>query len=176
MTVSSPHHTLNATDLVDRPGASREVDLALPVPSGFSTPVATAEEPLRLHGVVESVVEGLLVRGELEARLRLDCSRCLTPMVVGVAVDVVELFSEPETGEGEVEAGYELVDGHLDLSTLLRDGLATAVPYQPLCQAGCRGLCASCGADLNTTTCACTFEDTDPRWDVLRHLHLPEER
>lgn len=174
MTTSLHDHVVNVADLVDRPGASRQVELRLPVPEGFDFPLVDVDAPLTLDAVIESVVDGLLVRGLLHAEIELRCARCLQPLHHEVDVDVVELFVDPARAAAEVledlEEGYEVSEDHIDLDTLLRDGLAPSAPYQPLCTEDCQGLCAQCGADLNTAACGCTDDAPDPRWAVLAQL------
>lgn len=176
-TMAAPGHetVLAVTDLVDRPGASRLVDLAVDVPDGLSLPLVDVDEPLRLAGVIESVVDGLLVRGRLVAHVRLSCARCLAAVEEDVQADVVEHFAVPAGLDEDPEVGYEIHEGTIDLDTLLRDALAPATPYQPLCRADCLGLCASCGANRNEVSCDCADRDTDPRWAPLAGLRLPPE-
>jgi len=42
----------------------------------------------------------------------------------------------------------------LDLSTQVRDELVLAIPFNPLCQEGCKGLCPLCGSNRNVVACA----------------------
>jgi uncharacterized protein len=176
---SATHDLLiRVTDLVDRPGASRRVDLRLPAPEDIDASLAQVAEPLRFTGVLESVVDGILVRGTLEATLTVDCARCLRTMQQEAAADVVELFTVPghlPDDEVEPDAGYEIDEGHLDLDTLVRDALVPAIPFQPLCNPACKGLCSTCGADLNEVSCTCEETHTDPRWSALAGLELPED-
>jgi uncharacterized protein len=168
-------HVLNVADLLDRPGTSRRLDLDVALPEGFALPLVTIREPLHLAGVIESVVEGLLVRGALAVSMRLECARCLEPIDADAHADVVELFQDPARLAGDMEPpeeGYEIRDGHIDLDALLRDTLAPAAPYQPLCRVDCAGLCAQCGANLNDARCACADDAVDPRWSALRDLDL----
>ena len=176
MTAPLTDLVVQVADLLDRPGASREVDDVLPVPDDFELPLADVGEAVALRGVIESVVDGLLVRGELRADIGLHCARCLQPVAHAARVDVVELFADPADvdPDDEIEAGYEIADAVIDLSALVRDALASAIPYQPRCDAACRGLCAQCGTDLNAEACGCTDDEADPRWEALRELRLPE--
>jgi uncharacterized protein len=48
-----------------------------------------------------------------------------------------------------------LAGDHIDLQEVLREQLQLQVPFQPLCQDECKGICANCGADLNVGRCAC---------------------
>jgi uncharacterized protein len=178
MTAVRSDHFLLVTDLVERPGASRKVDLAVPVPADFDLPLTNVRDPLEFDGVIESVVDGLLVRGRLRAGMRLACCRCLRPLQRETEREVVELFSDPEDrdADDEVEAGYEIREGAIEISALLRDALSGAAPLQPLCQEGCRGLCAQCGTNLNETSCDCADIIPDSRWEALRDLRLPDGR
>ena len=171
--------TVKVADLLDRPGASRPLDLALEAPEDLdlaALAMAEVDGPLRFTGVVESVVDGLLVRGTLSAPLRLQCARCLQPVQRTVQADVVELFTDPADAEDpdDVEAGYEIVEGTLNFETLLRDALAPAVPVQPLCRPDCAGLCPTCGVDRNVSDCDCTEDTTDARWAALEQLRLDD--
>ena len=166
---------LRVADLLDRPGASRRVDLALPAPGDLALDLAEVVGDIRLEGVVESVVDGLLVRGELSATLAMPCARCLTDMTADVTADVVELFTDPADAadDDEVEAGYEIHDdATINLDTLLRDALVPAVPYRPLCNEDCQGLCAQCGTNRNEAHCDCVDVRTDARWAALEGLQL----
>lgn len=178
--IQQNEYVFSVADLVDRPGSSRRVDVALPVPDQLGTAVVSVSSPLRLHGVLESVVDGVLVRGALDATMHMLCARCLVGVTDSVRVDVVELFVDPArtTGEedSEVEEGYEIVGSmDIDLDTLLRDALLSTAPYQPRCSDDCKGLCVSCGADLNEVECSCADEDFDPRWAPLAQLRLPDD-
>lgn len=172
-------YLISVADLVNRPGASRRIDLALAVPDQLETPVVGIASPLRLVGMLESVVDGILVRGDVETTLHMACARCLTALSEGVRIDVAELFVDPTRAVGgedaEAEEGYEIRGAeHIDLDTLLRDALAPNAPYQPRCRDDCEGLCVACGTDLNEAECGCTDDDFDPRWAPLAQLRLPD--
>lgn len=179
MTIANDH-LLPVADLVDRPGASRPLALELVVPAELEVPLVEFIAPATLEGVAESVVDGILVRGIVGTRLRLACARCLTVIEVEVEADVVELFSDPAAlspdEQEALEAGYELLDGFVNLDTLLRDALVTAAPLQPLCRETCAGLCAQCGARLDEVACGCDDTPDDPRWAALSELRLPDQR
>lgn len=179
MTIRNDDSVLTVTDLLNRPGASRRVDLAVGVPDDLVLTLVEVRDPLHLDGVIESVVDGLLVRGRIEAAVRVSCARCLQDVDQAVHAEVAELFSEPETpvsGEQDgVEVGYEISEGTIDLDTLLRDALVPAAPYKPLCRPDCRGLCPTCGTDRNTADCDCGERERDSRWAPLEGLQLPPD-
>ncbi len=57
-----------------------------------------------------------------------------------------------------LETDYEIShisQEFIDLSEVLAEQIQLLVPYQPLCQKACKGLCAQCGQDLNQASCGC---------------------
>jgi uncharacterized protein len=165
---------LRVPDLIDRPGASRRLDVALPAPDDLQLPLAEVTGSLRLCGVVESVVEGLLVRATLTAPLRSSCARCLVALTEQVEADVVELFTAADDADADPEPGYTYAEGVVDLGALLRDALVPSVPLRSLCSSDCQGLCPQCGTDRNVAACDCIETNADSRWAALEGLRLPD--
>ena len=58
----------------------------------------------------------------------------------------------------------------IDLTGEIRETILLAVPMKILCAEDCRGLCAGCGANLNTELCRCAPPPADLRWEALRKL------
>ncbi len=71
------------------------------------------------------------------------CARCL------------EHLSREVTSHYEVE--LEIIDGDewLDLGASVREEMLVEYFPRTLCREDCKGLCADCGADLNTEQCEC---------------------
>jgi uncharacterized protein len=63
------------------------------------------------------------------------------------------------------------IDDHhvLDLSEVLRQDALLATPMHVVCDDECRGLCPTCGQNLNEGPCDCPPEG-DPRWSALQDL------
>ena len=116
--------------------------------------------------------------GKTETTLEVPCSRCVEPMAIPVDTSF-DLRYQPHsanTGEGEKEieeddlttAFYE--NDEIDLEQLMREQFYLALPMKPLCTPGCKGLCATCGTNLNRGTCDCRQEWQDPRLAALKEL------
>lgn len=60
----------------------------------------------------------------------------------------------------------------IDLTPLIVEQVILALPTQPLCSEECRGLCTSCGVNLNRESCACQSQKGDPRLAVLKTLKV----
>ena len=63
-----------------------------------------------------------------------------------------------------------LEDDMLDLEPLLRDAVVLALPFTPLCEDDCPGLCAECGARLADDPEHTHDAPIDPRWAGLTAL------
>jgi uncharacterized metal-binding protein YceD (DUF177 family) len=68
-----------------------------------------------------------------------------------------------------------LEDDMIDLEPLLRDAVVLALPFQPLCQDDCPGLCTECGARLADDPDHTHGAPIDPRWAGLEKLQQGAE-
>ncbi len=176
---------VSITEIVDQPGATRPVDLAVPPdefgPEPWGAAGDAVQDPVELDLHLDSVVDGILVRGTLGFHLRLACARCLELQAIDHEVEVAELFLDPAKRveeEDEDEPGYELTDDAtaIDLTTMVRDALIIDLPVRTLCRDDCQGLCPTCGADRNRQDCGHRAQDEmDPRWAALADLELPSD-
>jgi uncharacterized protein len=138
-----------------------------------------------VHGSVEVTNSGtlLLVRGNLETDVRLPCGRCLTDVLMPIEVVIDEQFPLVHVGDAmfavpeEVEdTASNLVNNNvLDLEELIRQNLLAGMPIQPLCAPECKGLCPTCGQNLNTEECTCPAETVESPFQVLAELLEEEE-
>jgi uncharacterized protein len=104
---------------------------------------------------VERVAGGYLIHLHFVAKVFGPCFRCLKEAAIEVVADEEEFVPTAVGGWAESE-GSDFVEGLLvDISGLSREALVVAMPDRVLCQTGCKGLCAQCGADLNAVECGC---------------------
>ncbi|MGK5081747.1 DUF177 domain-containing protein [Bdellovibrionota bacterium FG-1] len=90
----------------------------------------------------------------------------------GFARHAHDASSDRAISEGkDLDITY-LSDDYIDLSEVLTEHLQLQVPFQPLCQTDCKGMCTQCGADLNTGRCACAKIAQSQPFSVLRDLKL----
>jgi uncharacterized protein len=134
--------------------------------------------PVELDLRLEAVVEGVLVTGTARAALAGECARCLEPISDEVEVRFQELFvydGQAVDPDEELEVST-LQDDLVDLEPLLRDAVVLALPFQPLCQDDCPGLCPECGARLADEPDHRHDAPVDPRWSALSNLTAPEQQ
>ncbi len=171
---------LDTRELGRRPGSQREVSLTVPAPAELGIDILSVPEgsPVTLDLRLEAVMEGVLVTGTARAGLEGECARCLDPITDPVDVTFQELFlyddqRRDSTGQHEADEDDEvstLEDDLLDLEPLLRDAVVLALPFQPLCEDDCPGLCTECGASLKEDPEHTHEEPIDPRWAALADI------
>ena len=170
---------LDTRELGRRPGSQRETSRTVPAPADLGIEVLGVPEgsPVDLDLRLEAVVEGVLVTGTAQVVLEGECARCLDPIHDDVEVRFQELCVYPDQHvdpDEELEVS-KLQDDLVDLEPLLRDAVVLALPFQPLCQDDCPGLCAECGARIADDPDHTHGEPVDPRWAALASLTEPEQ-
>jgi len=127
-------------------------------------------KPISVTGRLSSAGEGrFYFTGRIEGRIQLPCRLCLEEVEVGTAENVHLLLA----GIGAEEADdpdvflYDPNARTLDLRPAVRETWLLTVPAYAQCREDCKGLCATCGTNLNESTCDCAPTKTDSRWDAL---------
>ena len=118
-------------------------------------------------------MEGVLVTGTAHAALDGECARCLEPISDEIEVTVpgaVRVRRRPDLPDDEDDEVSMLEGDLLDLEPLLRDAVVLALPFQPLCEDDCPGLCTECGARLADDPDHAHDAPIDPRWAGLTAL------
>jgi len=169
---------LDTRELGRRPGSQREVVRTVPAPADLGIEVLRVPEgaPVEVDLRIEAVMEGVLVTGTARAGLEGECARCLEPISDEIEVRFQELFvyDDREVDPDEELEVSRLRDDLVDLEPLLRDAVVLALPFQPLCEDDCPGLCVECGARLADDPDHAHDAPVDPRWASLAALTEPE--
>ena len=157
--------------------AGRETARAVAFSERLGTLVddAATTEPVRGELVLSRVGPTIRVDGRVATRVALVCGACLSSCEQPLEVVIDEEFASgggqhapsgeplgPEAFVMPVEPGDVI-----DLTEVVRQHLVLALPIAPRCSPDCRGLCPSCGADLNAGPCGCEVESVDPRLRAL---------
>jgi uncharacterized protein len=123
---------------------------------------------------------GVFVRGTVETALALECSRCLRPIELPLALAISEEALpalDIATGKAldpEVEPEIvRLTDHHeLRLEPIVREAIQLAEPIAPLCRPDCPGLCSVCGEQLDDGPHDHDEPPLDPRLEALRAFRV----
>jgi DUF177 domain-containing protein len=170
--------TVDITRLGRRPGAMVTLRETVASPSriGLDMIAIEAGAPMELDLQIQSVSEGVLVTGTVTAPTVGECARCLVPVNGRVQVGLTELFAYPDsTTEATTEEGEvgRVVDDRIDLQQPIVDAVGLELPFSPVCEPDCPGLCPECGVALASEP-GHQHDRIDPRWAKLTQLLPPE--
>lgn len=142
------------------------------------------KELITLYVAASYTGKELIIKGNFKTKIGIHCSRCLDFFNLILEGDFHEKFQQPsfmelEYDENVVIDGSNIVEGIIPrefmegeafhLNKILRDNILLALPLKPLCSEKCKGLCASCGENLNYVDCVCEIESIDPRLEDLKN-------
>jgi uncharacterized protein len=137
-------------------------------------------EPVDVKGRVRRQDDEIELRGRLSTKVAIACGRCLKSVQLPIELEFSERFTPAVAWKNEEQ--HELQSEDLDLSLfdgevielddLVKEEILLALPGHTLCQEECKGLCPTCGSDLNASTCNCTTTQIDSRWEKLKDLQF----
>jgi len=138
----------------------------------------TILSPISARLKIMKIGSEVIVRGEVMADVNLQCSRCLLDFEYKLSVPVDVVYHPLEELKGEDR--HEIMVGELDMDfysgeemdiiMLAKEQIALQIPMKPLCTNLCKGICLTCGKNLNTGDCTCAEKETDSRFVILKKL------
>lgn len=126
--------------------------------------------PLSIKGEIYNNGQSLTLVANVAGSMLTECARCLKEIEVPLNFEVQELLSRAEDGTDKDE-DIILFDGtEIDLDDIVADNFLMNISGRYLCSESCKGLCPTCGHNLNDGDCGCNHEVIDPRWQALADI------
>ena len=106
------------------------------------------------------------IEGREDLEILIPCSRCLEEVKTSLKL---RFERELDLNKAEAQAvetldEHNYLDGYnLDVDRLVHDEALLVWPERVLCREDCKGLCNTCGQNLNDGSCDCERTDLDPR-------------
>ena len=127
-------------------------------------------KPVIVSGAVTGAGGIVILRCTVEYEFLGSCDRCLSRFSRGGKLETEHLLILSDE-DSEDENAILLDDSYLlDLDDVIQADLCLEMPMKSLCKPDCKGLCPSCGQDLNAGVCACSAKEVDPRLAALRQF------
>ena len=120
----------------------QQIDLSATEPS-FSE--------VRVTGKLRNVVGVMTFRATVSGIYIGQCDRCLEDAVIPLQSELKTVL----TLDSSEDESVSVEDGRIDLELTAYDALVLELPIKILCKEDCRGLCPSCGKNLNSGDCGC---------------------
>ncbi|HET8769510.1 MAG TPA: DUF177 domain-containing protein [Gemmatimonadaceae bacterium] len=86
-----------------------------------------------------------------------ECRRCLTAVSYDVSGELQLLYADVDDENADEPDVYPIAElgTMVDLRPAVREQWLLDAAQLPLCRPDCKGLCPTCGAELNAGPCAC---------------------
>ena len=117
------------------------------------------KDPIYVKLCARKVSDDVVVDGEFSVTAVTACARCMCEIEHEIKKDNFFIYFKKPRSE------------NINLTESLREDIIVSLPIRVLCKDDCKGLCPSCGTNLNKGTCGCSPRvDDSPSsaFDVLK--------
>ncbi len=129
--------------------------------------------PVWVSGRMVGIEDRIELEGEIKAELLSTCVRCLKEARLPLNIPFTEIYLREEDPEEPDAFLYEA--SAVDLDQMVLGNIVMNLPVQLLCKPDCKGLCPTCGKDLNLGPCDCDRSPVNEAFAALRALKLEDE-
>jgi uncharacterized protein len=146
----------------------------------FSADNLRQVEPMVWSASAERAGGEIRIVGSLNTTVELPCSRCLEPARPRIEKSFDLFFRERDEFLFDEDDEIELDEKdtrtaffsgtRLAIGDILREQVLLGLPMKVLCNVDCKGLCPTCGTNLNAGSCNCPKEHFSPHMDMLLEL------
>jgi uncharacterized protein len=116
---------------------------------------------------------GIVASGTAEAVVRTACVRCLCDFDMTYTGEVEAFYIFPgREDELSEEQEFEFISESLrvDIEPAVRQAMVVDLPFAPVHDPRCKGICPSCGLDRNTGECECEPVAVDSPFASLKGM------
>lgn len=125
--------------------------------------------PVHVEGEVRNHLGVLKLHATVRALYETQCARCLAPVNVDLEA-LCDMVLSGDAQNDERDDIYQLEGDSVELDDIVIPALLLEVRMVYLCKPDCKGLCLTCGKDLNEGPCGCDGRKIDSRLAVLQKL------
>ena len=159
---------INLCDIIEMPGKSLPYSCELETERLMCPSIKTFLAPPVGSGEIVNTAGALTLHGTLVSDAIFLCDRCGGEYERHMELPVIAKLAVDESDEDDPEA-FPIDGDWLDVSDVLETCFILETEQKSLCSEDCKGLCSTCGKNLNDGPCDCKKE-TDPRLAVLAQL------
>lgn len=147
----------------------------------------TFEGPLAWQADITNTGDAFLVAGTVDAVAKTACARCLEEVAFDLMGEIEGYYliggEDAEAPEDMDDDEFDVLpeDNAIDMLPLIQAAVLLELPLIPLCDDDCKGICPTCGANLNNEPCTCdnsaedaAFEDAKNPFAALKGLSFED--
>ena len=120
---------------------------------------------VKVTGNIVNIGGSLELKATAAGEYTTPCARCLKPVTISFDADIYE-----ELGKEGTEGALSDDRSECDITEIIEQSVISELPMTALCDENCKGICPTCGKDLNSGACSCKEDDWDPRFDILKNF------
>ena len=164
---------IQISDIVSGKGRHKNIDYTFEMnPFEFEGDIIKPVSYCSVQGDISSKDNILLLNINIKVNLEMNCSRCLDTFIYPIDIDIEERFTNDSNSEDEA---IIVIDDVLDINEVVETSIISTLPIKRVCKTNCKGLCQTCGCNLNHGSCTCDKEDVDVRFEVLKGFFKNKE-
>lgn len=126
--------------------------------------------PVQVEGTLRSFAASAQLDVTVRYTYTMPCNRCMTETTTEMQHSISHVLVKRLSEEEDFDDYIVVETEKLDLDELLYSDILLLLPTKYVCREDCKGLCPTCGKNLNEGACTCTKQQTDPRLEALRRL------
>lgn len=115
----------------------------------------------------------IVLNCNLTISVELNCDRCNEVFTTDIDSEfaLIYLYGSRDTNLNDANVKVlSPTEDKIDITKDIIDYAYLSIPMKKLCKDNCKGLCPSCGVNLNLKSCNCEDENINPTWDKLLKL------
>lgn len=159
---------LDLKDIIEMPGAEVPFECRLAAENLDFPSVRSFVQAPYAKGRVVNTAGVLTLTGEMTARMLCVCDRCGDEFELEKRFKLELPLAADMEDEDDPDI-FPVENNGIELDQVLETCFILNMDSKFLCRPGCKGLCPTCGKNLNAGECSCGGE-VDPRLAVLGQL------
>lgn len=126
--------------------------------------------PVRVNAQIKSFGGSAILEARLIYRVQMNCDRCYETATHEYTPGFFHILVRELNAADEGDEYILVSQDRLDLDQLLLEDILLDMPSKFLCSSDCKGICPTCGKNLNEGECQCEKQAVDPRLEILKNL------
>ena len=159
---------LNLSKIINVEGERLDFDFAMDLSDMEVNSQKPAQQSVSVSGTVANIAGVLNLRMQIDTVLTCICDRCLKVFQLPKEVFVDSVIAE-EIFDQDDDNIILMQNDCVDLYEVAETAFILSLDSKTLCRDDCKGLCPTCGADLNLGDCGCE-DQGDPRLAIFKQL------
>lgn len=128
---------------------------------------------IEVRCIVQKSDTNIFVKSHVKTLAQFVCDKCLVEFKRFLEDEFTTIYTLDREAYDLEDENVVLIypnTKEIDLKYGIRDSLLLSKPIKVVCSEECKGLCPTCGVNLNEEMCQCMHESIDSRWQELKKL------